>query len=105
MGRGLRQGCSLSPLLFILAIDGLSFHTKKALAGGVISAMVLGRNIRIYHSFFVDDVLIMGMINRIAWLALFHIFSKFGNATRLYMNLQKSIILYGYSDLEDIAYI
>lgn len=27
--RGLRQGCSLSPLLFILSIDGISLHIKK----------------------------------------------------------------------------
>lgn len=47
----------------------------------------------------------MGKINRFAWLDLFHIFEKFGNATGHIMNLQKSIILYGTCDMEDISYI
>lgn len=47
----------------------------------------------------------MGMVNRFAWLALFHIFAKFGNCMGLIMNLHKSIILYGTCDMEDITYI
>lgn len=68
--RGLRQGCSLSLLLFISAMDGLSFHIKKEVVHDQFQAMHMGKNIKISHGFFVDDVLIMGMLNRFAWLLL-----------------------------------
>lgn len=58
-----------------------------------------------YHMDFVDDVLIMGMLNRFAWLCPFHIFRIFANATALHMNVQKSIIFHGCCDMEIIAYI
>lgn len=76
VGRGLRQGCSISPLLFILVMDGLSFHIKKAVLDGQFLSLHMGNYIKISHSFFVDDVLIMGMLNRFSWLTLFHVFSK-----------------------------
>lgn len=86
-------------------MDGLSLHIRNAVAEGQFQAVHLGCDIRISHSFFVDDVLIMGMLNRLAWLTHFHIFAKFANATGLYMNLQKSIVFHGICDMEVIAYI
>ena len=68
-------------------------------------ALSLGCDIKVSHSFFVDDILIMGMIDRFSWLALYHIIIKFGNPTSLIMNLMKSIILYDTCDMDDIAYI
>lgn len=54
-------------------MDGLSVHIKWVVAQGNFRALVLGLTSK-YHSFFVDDVLIMGMISRFAWLTLYHIF-------------------------------
>jgi len=90
--RGLPQGCSLSPLLFILARNGLSLHLKNAVVNDQFQSLHMGNNIKISHGFFVDDVLIMGKVNRFAWLFLLHIFTKFANATGLHMNIQKSTI-------------
>jgi len=63
------------------------------------------RDIYISHSFFVDDMLIMGILKMSSWFHIFNIFAKFGNSSRLLMNLQKSIILDDICDEEIIAYI
>lgn len=47
----------------------------------------------------------MGMLHRLSWLSLFHIFRKFSNASGLYMNAQKSILYHGDCDLDTIIYI
>ena len=65
----------------------------------------MGNNIKISHGFFVNDVLIMGMLSRFSSLTLFHIFKKFANAIGLHMNIQKSIIYHGSSDMVTITYI
>lgn len=43
--RGLRQGCSLLPPLFILVMDSLSLHIKKAIEKNRCNPLPIGRNI------------------------------------------------------------
>jgi hypothetical protein len=57
-GRGLRQGFPLSPLLFILAMEGLSLLLKNSQSEGKISGVKVSRVVWILHLLFVDDVLI-----------------------------------------------
>jgi len=75
------------------------------MAKGLFSPLKIGRNTQISHSFFVDDVLIMGLLNRFAWLHLFQIFYRFGNASGLKMNQTKSVIMYALEIFETIVYI
>jgi hypothetical protein len=65
--RGLRQGCPLSPLLFILTMEGLSLLLKKSQAEGKITGIKVSRLVKIIHLLFADDVLIMTKDNLQEW--------------------------------------
>ena len=56
--RGLRQGCPLSPLLFLLVAKGLSCFLKKELEEGDFKGISISTNLVITHLLFVDDILI-----------------------------------------------
>jgi len=86
-------------------MDGLSLHINKAILDGQFQALHMGNDINISHSFFMDDVLIMGMLNCFAWMTLFHVFTKFSNAIGLHMNLQKFIFYHNICDMEMIYFI
>lgn len=102
---GLRQGFSLSRSLFILVMDGLTLQITKVVADGHVQALDMGMNKKISHSLFVDDVLILAMLNRFTWLYSYHIFNKFSIVFGICMNLHKSIVYHDENDLEMIAYI
>lgn len=56
--RGLRQGDSLSPFLFILVVDVLSRLTEKAKECRLIEGLTVGReNVEITHLQFADDTI------------------------------------------------
>ena len=57
-GRGLRQGCPLSPLLFVLVMEGLSALIKNAKARGTFHGLRVNDILHLTHLLFVDDVLI-----------------------------------------------
>lgn len=56
--KGLRQGCPLSPLLFLLNMEVLTKLLEKAKAEGTIKGVKLSEFIQLTHLLFVDDVLI-----------------------------------------------
>ncbi|KAE8721931.1 pentatricopeptide repeat-containing protein [Hibiscus syriacus] len=61
MARGLRQGCSLSPLLFNLVGELLNLLLRKAVSSGLFSGLVVGKDedsVNLSHLQFADDLII-----------------------------------------------
>ena len=59
--RGIRQGYPLSPLLFILVIEGLSLLIAEAIRAGKLKGIKISSQLFLTHLLFVDDVLLFGM--------------------------------------------
>jgi hypothetical protein len=100
--RGLRQGCPMSPLLFIMVMEGLSLALKKAKDEGYISGIKVSRMIRILHLLFVDDILIMTRATLSEWEVIQDILQNFCCASGLIINVQKSVILHSGVHLETL---
>ena len=58
--RGIKQGYSLSPLMFVLVIDGLSLLIKDAQNNGKIRGIKISSKLFFIHLLFVDDVILFG---------------------------------------------
>eukprot|EP00253_Pinus_taeda_P001568 PITA_01568 len=99
--KGLRQGCPLSPLLFLLVAEGLSQLIHKSRREGKIKGIEAAVNLFISHLLFVDDILVFtnGSINELKELK--NIFELFLKATGMQINPRKSqIIVEGLNRIE-----
>eukprot|EP00253_Pinus_taeda_P022219 PITA_22219 len=90
--RGLRQGCPLSPLLFLLVAEGLSRLIHKARRLNKIKGIEVAINLYISHLLFVDDILIFSNGSHNELKELKSIFDLFMKATGMLINSGKSQI-------------
>jgi len=90
--RGLRQGCPLSPLLFLLVAEGLSRAIIKAKGEGLFQGIQVAPNLNISHLLFVDDVLIFCSGSRGDTRVLKEILDLFSKATGMEINAGKSTL-------------
>ena len=102
--RGLHQGCALSPLLFIIVMDGYSNLMKMAMQAGYFKGISFSPTVHISHSLFVDDLLVFGRINRNQSFYLHYLFNRFGARTGLTINKHKSILIHADGDEEEISF-
>eukprot|EP00253_Pinus_taeda_P025007 PITA_25007 len=98
--RGLRQGCPLAPIIFVLAMNTLSLHINKAVNEQRCIPIRISRHITLSQNLFVDDVLLCAMLHRSSWVCLFDILNNFQKATGLIINKLKSILYYNGADTE-----
>jgi hypothetical protein len=88
-GRGLRQGCPMSPLLFIIIMEGLSLELKRSHEASHITGIKLSCFIKILHLLFVDDILLMTSGTLEEWEEIRTILKLFCNTSGLQINSQK----------------
>eukprot|EP00253_Pinus_taeda_P012843 PITA_12843 len=99
--RGLRQGCPLSPLLFLLIMEGLSCLIDSTKRTGDIWGLRISEFFSLTHLLFVDDVLILmdGSIhNTISFSKILLLFSS---ATGMLANQSKSTITCSHTSVQE----
>lgn len=90
--RGLRQGCPLSPLLFLLAADGISRLIHEAKSQGLLKGIEVAPNFLVTHLLFVDDIILFSNGSLDDCRMLKRILDLFLKVTGLCINERKSTI-------------
>lgn len=90
--RGLRQGCSLSPYLFVIAMDVLSKMLDRAAGLKKFGYHPRCKNIGLTHLAFADDLMVMsdGKIRSIEGIV--GVFNDFAKKSGLKISMEKTTI-------------
>jgi hypothetical protein len=100
-----RQGCPLSPLLFLLVAEGLNRALTQRKTTGELTGIKITQALSLTHLLFVDDVLLFNGGSRREGETLRDILSLFSKATGMQINDQKSsLTTFLLSKEEDIAH-
>eukprot|EP00253_Pinus_taeda_P021713 PITA_21713 len=103
--RGLRQGCPLSPLLFILVMNTLSLQINRAVQEKECRPIKICKDIYLSHNLFVDDILIFAMLCKKSWTCIHNILKKFQSASGILINRDKSKLFHNNSNEDLISWI
>ena len=95
--RGFRQGCSLSPYLYLMVVDSLSRKLQQQQELGELKGLKIARGVRVENNAqFVDDTILLGGASTIIAKRFKNVISTFLNATNGKLNVKKSKI-YGWN--------
>ena len=103
LSRGLRQGCPLSPFLFLLIAEALSRLLNRAREENLIKGVNVTNQTELTHVLFVDDVLMSGegTLNNLQNLE--KILRRYQKATSMKINLEKSNLIHNNLDEDFIT--
>lgn len=90
--RGLRQGCSLSPYLFVICMNVLSKLIDEAAAKKRIGYHPRCKNIGLTHLCFADDLVIFVDGTKRSVEGILEVFQKFAKISGLKISLEKSTL-------------
>ncbi|CAL1384015.1 unnamed protein product [Linum trigynum] len=101
--RGIRQGDPLSPFLFILLSNALSFLIDKGVQKGDIQGIKLNRNCPVVsHCLFADDTVIFGKASMREASQIMNILNQYGSVTGQEINVAKSSVFFSKNTPEAI---
>lgn len=99
--RGLRQGCALSPYLFVICMEVLSKMLDKAGAQRKFGYHPYCQDLKLTHLSFADDLLIFSDSRRSSVDGILEIFKSFAEASGLHISMEKSTLyLAGLNDTD-----
>lgn len=90
--RGLRQGCSLSPYLFVICMNVLSKMLDKATRQGKVGYHPRCKNIELTHLCFVDDLMIFADGTKTSIEGILQVFKDFDKMSGLKISREKSVL-------------
>lgn len=104
MSRGLRQGDPLSPILFLIAAEGISGLVKATKQLDIFKGIAVGsKKIEISHLQYADDTLLIGVASESEIRAMKAIMRCFELISGLKVNFSKSNLIGVNVDLEWLA--
>lgn len=90
--KGLRQGCSLSPYLFVIFMNVLLTMLDKAALDQKIGYHPYCKNIKLTHLCFTDDLLVFADGKKHSIKGILNVFSEFAKYSGLNISLEKSML-------------
>jgi len=101
--RGLRQGFPLSPLLFLVFLEGTSRDIKEQVRDKKLEGISVARGLYITHLMFVDDIILIGNGMLVEWNLYKDLLELFSKDTGMTFSLQKSMFLEASWSVKDIT--